>query len=295
MTRNTDLFQCNCQLSRRRFLSGCAASAAFAAFSALKSTSAAIATPSIPTQKARIRLVFTHQPPEDATWPNIGYDYENRKNLLTQNLRQACPNIDFLPATAINTDEAKKLLDSDANIDGYVVYMLGLWTGAPQVIAESGRPTVYVDDLYGGSGEFLTAYASARRNKLKVTGVSSSRFQDVGDAVNCFDCLKKLLKMTGVFRPILFFFFGIDILSFLNRFVFLDKPFCPFLSRLVLQLEKLTLKNITGRRCSRLPPVHGSRCRSYKRRKCFARKSKPVPDPSDCLCVHRFRFRKRFT
>ena len=192
MTSDSDLFPSTCPFSRRCFLSGCAASAAFAAFSALKSTSAAIARPSIPTQKARIRLVFTHQPPEDATWPNIGYDYENRKNLLTQNLRQACPNIDFLPATAINTDEAKKLLDSDANIDGYVVYMLGLWTGAPQVIAESGRPTVYVDDLYGGSGEFLTAYASARRNKLKVTGVSSSRFQDVADAVNCFDCLKKL-------------------------------------------------------------------------------------------------------
>jgi hypothetical protein len=196
MTSDSDLFPSTCPFSRRRFLSGCAASAACAAFAALKSTSAAIAAPSIPAQKARIRLVFTHQPPEDATWPNIGYDYQARKKLLTQNLRQACPNIEFLPATAKNTDEAKKLLDSDANIDGYVIYMLGLWTGAPQVIAESGRPTVYVDDLYGGSGEFLTAYASARRNKLKVTGVSSSRFQDVADAVNCFECLKKLHSST---------------------------------------------------------------------------------------------------
>lgn len=192
MASNSDLFQCSCQFSRRHFLSGCAASAAFVAFSALKSTSAAAVTPSIPTQKARIRLVFTHEPPENATWPNIGYDYEGRKKQLTKNLRQACPNIEFLPATAKNTDDAKKILESDANIDGYVVYMLGLWTGAPQIIAASGHPTVYIDDLYGGSGEFLSAYAAARRNKLKVTGVSSSNFQDVASAVNCFQCLKKL-------------------------------------------------------------------------------------------------------
>ena len=192
MLRNTDLFPSTCPFSRRGFLSGCAASAAFVAFSALKSTSATAAAPSIPAQKARIRLVFTHEPPENATWPNIGYDYQARKKLLTQNLRQGCPNIEFLPATAKNTDDAKNILESDVNIDGYVVYMLGLWTGAPQVIAASGRPTVYVDDLYGGSGEFLSAYAAARRNKLKVTGVSSSRFQDVAEAVNCFECLKKL-------------------------------------------------------------------------------------------------------
>ncbi|UCF43251.1 MAG: hypothetical protein JSV99_11880 [Planctomycetota bacterium] len=192
MACNCHLFPLTCPFSRRRFLSGCAASAAFVAFSALKSTSATAAIPKAPTQKARIRLLFTHEPPENATWPNIGYDYEARKKQLTQNLRQGCPKIEFLPATAQNSEGAKKILESDTNIDGYVVYMLGLWTGAPQVIAASGRPTVYVDDLYGGSGEFLSAYAAARRNKLKVTGVSSSRFQDVADAVNCFECLKKL-------------------------------------------------------------------------------------------------------
>ena len=70
--------------------------------------------------------------------------------------------------------------------------MLGLWTGAPAAIANSGRPTIFVDDLYGGSGEFLTAYAAAKRKGLKVTGVSSTRFRDVADAARCFNCMKKL-------------------------------------------------------------------------------------------------------
>lgn len=70
--------------------------------------------------------------------------------------------------------------------------MVGIWTGAPQTIAASGRPCVFVDDLYGGSGEFLVAYAAAKRNGWKVAGVSSGNFQDVVQAARCFECIKKL-------------------------------------------------------------------------------------------------------
>jgi hypothetical protein len=49
-----------------------------------------------------------------------------------------------------------------------------------------------VDDLYAGSGEFLIAYSAARRKGLKVAGVSSSRFEDVAEAVRAFECLHKL-------------------------------------------------------------------------------------------------------
>lgn len=181
-------------LNRREFLSGCAACAAglagISAFGIKSAKAEDAATDAV--EKARVSLIFTHEPPENATWPNIGYDYEGRKKELTEKLRLACPNMEFLPATAQNIEDAKKILDADKEVDGYVVYMLGLWTQAPQEIAASGRPTVFVDDLYGGSGEFLSAYASARRNRQKVTGVSSSRFEDVVEAVKCFDCIKKL-------------------------------------------------------------------------------------------------------
>jgi len=70
--------------------------------------------------------------------------------------------------------------------------MVGIWTGVPQAIAASGRPTIFVDDLYGGSGEFLVAHAAAKRNAWKVAGVSSNDFNDVVAAARCFSCLKKL-------------------------------------------------------------------------------------------------------
>jgi len=148
--------------------------------------------PVLPVTRPRIRLVFSHIPKEQATWPNIGYDYDGRQKELIQRLNKGCPGIDFLPVTVGNAEEAKKVLEGDAEVDGYLVYMTGIWTSAPQVIAASGRPTILVDDLYGGSGEFLVAYAAARRNKWKVTGVSSTHFRDVIEAVRCFDCLKRL-------------------------------------------------------------------------------------------------------
>ncbi len=194
MADKMNLFRPACRLSRREFIGGCAACAAGLSAVSILTNSALAQTPQLklPTQKAKVRLVFTHEPPENATWPNIGYDYEGRKKELTEKLRRACPGLEFFPATAKNANDAKKILESDKEVDGYVIYMLGLWTSVPQAIAAAGKPTIFVDDLYGGSGEFLTAYATARREHLKVTGVSSSRFEDVIEALRCFECLKKL-------------------------------------------------------------------------------------------------------
>jgi hypothetical protein len=104
----------------------------------------------------------------------------------------ACPDVAFVPATCTTAQEAGRLLAEDerAGIDGYLVFLLGLWNRAPQTIAAAGKPTLFVDDLYGGSGEFLVAYSAARRAGQNVAGVSSSRFEDVTAAANCFATIR---------------------------------------------------------------------------------------------------------
>jgi hypothetical protein len=182
----------DCPLSRREFIGGCAACAAgLMGLSAIAAKPAA-AQAAADGEKPKIRLVFTHIPPQTPTWPNIGYDYEGRKRELAGKLMKGCPGIEFIPATAQNADDAKKILEADKEVDGYLIYMIGIWTGAPQTIAAAGKPTLFVDDLYGGSGEFLVAYSSAKRQGLKVAGVSSSRIEDVIQAAKCFECIKKL-------------------------------------------------------------------------------------------------------
>ena len=175
-----------CRMTRRSFLGACAAAGAGAfSLDAVKAGSAEGAA------KARVRLVFTHVPSTGPIWPYMGFDFDRRKKELSEKLAAALPEIEFLPATAMNANEAKKVLAGDKDVDGYLVYVVGFWSGAPQVIAAAGKPTLMVDDLYGGSGEFLVAYAGARRAGQKVAGVSSSRFDDVVDAARCFGMLKR--------------------------------------------------------------------------------------------------------
>jgi hypothetical protein len=181
-------------VNRREFLAGCAACAAGSQGVALGTVPAipsALADP-LPAVKPRLRLVFTHISPEKETWPYKGYDYEARKQELTARLQEACPNIEFLPVTAQSAEDAKRILAQDQSIDGYVNYMVGIWSGAAEPLASSGRPVLMVDDHYAGSGEFLIQYAAARRKGLKVAGVSSSRFEDVVEAVKTFEALKKM-------------------------------------------------------------------------------------------------------
>jgi hypothetical protein len=179
-------------LSRREFLGGCLGCAVSTIGLSALTANIAMAQTEKDYGKAKICLVFTHEPPERATWPNIGYDYEGRKKQVLKQLQDKCPNIEFIPATVKNTGEAKTILESNSNVDGFLVYMVGIWTGVPQVIADSGKPTIFVDDLYGGSGEFLVAYSAMKRKGLKVAGVSSSDFNDVVQGARCFECLQKL-------------------------------------------------------------------------------------------------------
>jgi len=184
-------------LNRREFITGCVSCLAFASTSTLSFKKLLVFDePSSTRARARVRLIFSHIPPDRPTWPNIGYDYEGRKKELFSKLEKSCPNIEFLPVTLQNPEQAEKLLQSDRDIDGHLVYILGIWSGVPRLIAFSGRPTILVDDLYAGSGEFLINYAAAKREGLKVVGVSSSRFEDVIDALKSFECMKKMRSST---------------------------------------------------------------------------------------------------
>lgn len=188
--RQVAAYNCGgCGLNRRKFLTGCVACATGAGLGTLPGQASAAED----AARAKVRLVFAHTGSEGPIWPNIGYDFEPGKRKWVQNLSQLCPGVEFLPVTLQNADEAKKLLaeDKDKNIDGYLVLFTSCWTGVPAAIAASGKPTIYADELYQGSGEWLIQNAAARRTGMKVAGLSTSRVEDVADAARCFELLKK--------------------------------------------------------------------------------------------------------
>ena len=147
-----------CTLSRRRFLAGCASCAAGALTVVAPRVPAAE-----PASRPKVRLVFSHHRQDaqgkqsEAGWPYLGYDHEARKRELLTRLQQACPGVEFLPATAYNPDDARKILQDDAAVDGYVAYMIGGWArGRPNhrrhgpADAVCGRPVRRVRRVSGG-------------------------------------------------------------------------------------------------------------------------------------------------
>lgn len=179
--------------SRRGFISACAACGACFA---LKPVSFLGASPSpLSVKKLRIRNIYSlhdlHQTKPD--WPNVGFDFAPFIENTNATLRNQFPH-EFLSSLATGQEDAEKIIAVDAKekIDGYIVFQMNCWNQVVQTAAKSGKPVLYVDFQFGGSGGFLV-YTSAflRDNTPNVGFVASSRTQDLLAAVSCFDVISK--------------------------------------------------------------------------------------------------------
>ena len=179
-----------CPLSRRRFLA--AASAGALGALAPKGLFPAGGR----REKMRIRVIYAlhavTQPGPD--WPNVGFNFQPVMDRITTALANGFPGCELVSTMAQGPDEAKKILAADAAspVDGYVVCQLNCWNQVVQTIAGSGKPTLYVDFQYGGSGGFLVYTAAFLRKKTPNVGfVASSRMEDLVAAFRAFEQAKK--------------------------------------------------------------------------------------------------------
>lgn len=188
MKQNSMLSGCGCcGVSRRSFLaSGCAACAGALGLAAPRRAFAASAG-----TRPRISIIYSlhaeTQPGPD--WPNVGFAFGPVMERITAVLAQACPEFEFIPCTATGPEDAQALLDREDSsaVLGYIVYQMNCWNRVVQTIAQTGKPTLYADFQYGGSGGFLVYTADfIRRGTPNLGFVASSRMEDLIDAVKCF-------------------------------------------------------------------------------------------------------------
>jgi len=142
-------------------------------------------------KKKRIRLLYAlHagvQPQPD--WPNVGFDFNPVMKQMTDALSSGCPDLELIPTTATGQEQAQSILGKDkgANIDGYIVLQMNCWNKVVQTMLGSGKPVLYADFLYAGSGGFLVYTAGFLRQGAPNFGfIASSQFGDVVKASNCF-------------------------------------------------------------------------------------------------------------
>ena len=179
------------RMSRHGFLSGCAACAAYAAGGCVRVAKTPQARDA--DKKPKVRLVFCETENTKPIWPNIGYDFDHRRNQMIGVITRGCTEVEFLPTRLVEgTRKADDVLAGDAEVDGYVVCVQGLgWGNDLNKLCSTGKPTLLVDNLFGGSGLFLTQLPQIMRSGKPVDWVSSSNDEDIVASVRCFRSLAR--------------------------------------------------------------------------------------------------------
>jgi hypothetical protein len=98
--------------------------------------------------------------------------------------------MEFASSLVRGEEDARKVLAEDTaarQIQGYIVFQLNCWNRVIQPVASSGKPVLYVDFQYGGSGGFLVYNAALLRAQAGNVGfVASSNMKHLVEAVKCF-------------------------------------------------------------------------------------------------------------
>jgi hypothetical protein len=147
-------------------------------------------------KKLKIRVLYSlHaviQPGPD--WPNVGFDFGPPMEKINSALTASFRDMEFMPSLATGPEDAVKIVAGDKidPVDGYIVYQMNCWNRVVQTIAETGKPVLYADFQFGGSGGFLVYNAAFIRNRNHNVGfVASSNINDLISAVSCFRIIRK--------------------------------------------------------------------------------------------------------
>lgn len=182
-------------VTRRGFISSCSACTACLALAPMAFINSSCSSGNA-GKKMRIRILYSlHEPVQTKPdWPNIGFDFNPFMEKVNTSLKDHFHNMEFIPTLATGPEEAEKIVETDKqeNIDGYIVYQMNCWNQVVKPIAKTGKPVLYADFQFGGSGGFLVYNSSfLKSNTPNVGFVASSRLDDLIAAVSCFEIVKK--------------------------------------------------------------------------------------------------------
>jgi len=143
--------------------------------------------------KPKVRVVFCETANNKPIWPNIGYDFDARRKKVLSALSSGCPQLELLPTTLMDDPkQAEDVVKKDGEVDGYILCLQGLgWNNDIDKLSATGKPTLVVDNLFGGSGLFLSHLPQVMKSGNPIDWVSSSKDQDIIASARNFALLKE--------------------------------------------------------------------------------------------------------
>jgi len=186
-----------CSHTRRAFLVDCAKCiGALGAFSGFVVPTILSVEGCTPKRTTTVRVVFAlHTPVQEVPdWPNVGFDFNPVMDKIMSALTNGCKEINFVSSMSDGAKTAEKLIAADqiaGNIDGYLLVQLNCWNQAIQQLCDTGKPVLYVDFPYGGSGGFLVYTAQQlRAGKVNFAHFASDNMNYLVSAAQCFPLAK---------------------------------------------------------------------------------------------------------
>ena len=201
MTHSESHHLCGCcGISRRDFLTGCAGClGAAGALSQLIVPSGFAEETAAAGDQMTVRVIFMLfapvQPLVTMDWPGYGFDFSPVMEQTMNALKNGCAEIHFVASMANGPEKVQEIIEADnisGNVDGYIVMQMNTWPGGIQDAVNSGKPVLYADFNFGGSGGFLRSTAGiVRAGNPNFAFMSSGRVAEVVAAANCFPLVKK--------------------------------------------------------------------------------------------------------
>jgi len=166
---------CSGGINRRRFLHGAAAAVTTGSLTSLAGAAER-------TGKIRVATVFLANTAIREIWPYPDFDAEGRQREILAALKRGCPDVEFVPVTIQKAADSQKAIALNAEVDGYLVYIVTLdWSlgAAIPEIGALGKPMLVANEFLGGCGTFLTRYSGLCTQKIPAAAVSSTRLEDL--------------------------------------------------------------------------------------------------------------------
>ncbi len=193
-------------VTRRRFISSCSACAACLALKPAYLLNNNDRT-GLNAEKLKIRVIYSLHAPVQAQpdWPNVGFDFRPVMERTNGTLKDHFADYEFIPTLATGPEDAEKIVAQDklVGVDGYIVYQMNCWNRVVQTIAATGKPVLYADFQFGGSGGFLVYTAGFLSGKTENVGfVASSRPEDLIAAVASFEKIRNEGSTAGFVKAV---------------------------------------------------------------------------------------------
>lgn len=135
--------------------------------------------------------------------PKAAQDWFNEiTNKIRQGLEACCSDVDFTYYYVRNIDDLKEALIKESGSVGYLVFVLNCISGLLKPLLDTGKPTILINETYGGSGDYVLEYGEAVKKGLPVLGISTRKPYDPGllrKMVNYLVLLDKLKRTKVLF------------------------------------------------------------------------------------------------